>query len=147
MELLHKMAKHNNFATFKKAFIEEFGIGKWLAILAIMDSINHGKYDQLMQMCCDLYSSISSARICIDDLKGDRKFAAIVEARQLAMFFLMTYSPLTLEAIGGLFNKDHSTVHWAKSVIPTRIEHKSLLIPIDVYFEANQMAQKILGGE
>lgn len=52
-----------------------------------------------------------------EDLRSKVRERNIVEARQLAMFFIYKNTPLTLKRIGMEFNRDHSTVIHSKETV------------------------------
>jgi hypothetical protein len=42
----------------------------------------------------------------------------VVEPRQLAMYFLYSYTPLSMQAVGDIFNRNHATVLHAWRKVP-----------------------------
>ena len=46
----------------------------------------------------------------------------VVEPRQLAMYFLYSYTPLPMAQVGKIFNRDHATVLHAYRCIPNYIK-------------------------
>ena len=56
--------------------------------------------------------------IPIQILMSPTRKRKVVEARQIAMYFMLTLSRLTEEKTGEIFGgKDHSTVNWARKVV------------------------------
>lgn len=57
-------------------------------------------------------------KVSVADMKSQRRKSEIVQARQIAMYFLRKYTKLSLVSIGGHFGfRDHSTVlHALKKV-------------------------------
>lgn len=49
----------------------------------------------------------------------DTRRREVVEPRQLAMYFLYAYTPLSMQAVGDIFKRDHATVLHAFKSIPS----------------------------
>jgi len=60
-----------------------------------------------------------------------------VEPRQMAMYFLYTYTTLSYEGVGRYFNKNHATVLHATRNIPNFIEYDKGLREMFVAIRAN----------
>lgn len=55
--------------------------------------------------------------ITLRDLKSDNRYKNFTRARHMISYLLTNHTELTLEEIGGLLNKNHSTIVYAKSKI------------------------------
>ena len=52
------------------------------------------------------------------DIRSSRRFASLVRVRSIAIYLVRILTTLSLEEIGGVFNRDHSTViHAINSII------------------------------
>jgi len=147
MKLLYNLAKNNDYDTFKKALMDEVGVGGYLAIKKIMEQNHNNKYTALMQLCCDVYNTQSPEEITPNHLIDHNKSALIVEARHVAMFILKEYSTLGWSQIGRIFQKDHATVIHAHRVIELRVATNQLLIDTQLFYQLEQKAVKILDDE
>ena len=52
----------------------------------------------------------------------DTRRKDVVEPRQLAMYFLYAYTPLSMQAVGDIFKRDHATVLHAFRTIPIYVK-------------------------
>ena len=53
------------------------------------------------------------------EMKSKRRFPQVVVPRQVAMWAMKEYTPLSWAQIGGYFNKDHSTVIHSRRIVET----------------------------
>ena len=58
----------------------------------------------------------------VSELKRNVRKHGIVQARQIAMYFCIRYTPKTLEQIGQYFDKDHSKVIYSEKAVRNEIE-------------------------
>lgn len=56
--------------------------------------------------------------VTVEDIIGRSRERRVADARKMAMFTLVTYSRMTLHAVGAVLNKDHSTVLYARETHP-----------------------------
>ena len=62
-----------------------------------------------------------------EELKGRTRTKEIAFARNVAIYIIRKITDLSLPAIGKLFDKDHSTIHYAVNSIKTEIKSNSVL--------------------
>jgi DNA-binding CsgD family transcriptional regulator len=60
--------------------------------------------------------------VSVDDLEGERRMRNVVEARQLAAYFLLKINDLSYVAIGKMIGRDHTTAIHSYNKVSRRIE-------------------------
>lgn len=70
------------------------------------------------------------AGVEVEDLTGPSRKAPIVWARHCAMWMVRSQTSLSFAAIGGLFNRDHSTVVYAFARISRRVRWDEGLVDL-----------------
>ena len=58
-----------------------------------------------------------------DEIKGKRRNANIVYVRHMAIYLILEYTDLTLNKVGKIFDRDHSTIHTARNGVVERIKN------------------------
>ena len=56
-------------------------------------------------------------KIPIKQMQSKSRKREVVTARQIAMYFMVKETKLSEVRIGARFNRDHSTVNWAKTTV------------------------------
>ena len=143
MELIHKLARNNDYTTFKKVLIDEVGIGNWYAISKILDTTQTPKHREVITMCCDVYNNLSPTNITMKDIISKNKSKYIVEARQIVCYLLRKYTGLTQEVIGRIIYRNHATVIHSTRIIEQRYGMSNLLISNDVFDKLKEYTKNI----
>ena len=106
--------------------------------------------DALKEMVNQNEQSMDASRIidCVckfynlkkDELLGRKRLKEIAQARQVAIYLITELMSLPQEAVGRIFNKDHSTVIYAKNKVAEDIKKDKKLA-----VEINDMKQMLKG--
>ncbi len=75
--------------------------------------------------------------VSVDDLEGKRRMRTVVEARQLAVYFLRKINDLSYVAIGKIIGRDHTTAIHSYNKVSHRIETRP---------DFKSFVEKILGS-
>lgn len=67
----------------------------------------------------------------INDLFSKKRTASVAEARQYIMYILMKSYSYSEPKAAAVFNRHHTTAHYAKKVITDRIQYRQMLFQID----------------
>lgn len=60
-----------------------------------------------------------------DEIKGNRRTANTVYVRHMAIYLIREYTDLSLNNVGKIFNRDHSTIISAYKGVEARIKNDS----------------------
>ncbi|MDO4814266.1 MAG: chromosomal replication initiator protein DnaA [Gemella sp.] len=79
--------------------------------------------DDIINITSDFYD------ISVDDILSSKRVKEVVTARMVAIYLCRELTDLSLPAIGTIFNKDHSSIHYANSKVASMIvENKNNIV-------------------
>lgn len=98
---------------------------KSIASSYVVPGTPNGSGQLIINAVAELYN------VTAGDVKGTKRTGPIAEARQTSVYFIKKkYPKLSLQRIGFMVNRDHSTVIHSIRAIENRININQLLIPL-----------------